>query len=224
MEKKEIKTGLPLLVFAAICVIAIPFIIFSAFSLNSESVNAQIIKEQDLGFDYRGNALFKSRDNLGFEYLKGASTQRTLYDYYSLRQYHGSPPFIPHKITEEKIENANCMSCHEKGGWSQEFKLNTPLTPHPEQTNCIQCHMKPLEIPLFKEIDWVSNRPPILGRSYLPGAPVPIPHGLQNRGNCIACHVGPGTIDVIRSDHPDRGNCRQCHVSDLPAATFGSER
>jgi cytochrome c-type protein NapB len=222
MKAAESKSGIFLPVLAIFCVVAIPIIVISAFSSRSEGAGEKIIEPQSLDFDHRGDSLFKSRDELAPEYMKGSSTHRTLPDYYSLRQYHGSPPYIPHDITEKKIENVNCLSCHEKGGWSHEFKLNTPLTPHPDQINCIQCHMKTQEITLFKETDWISNKPPVLGRSYLPGAPVPVPHSLQGRGNCIACHVGPGAIDAIRSDHPDRGNCRQCHLADMTQSILSS--
>ena len=218
--KTEIKKGIPLLVLAGIFIIAIPFIVISASSSGPEDAGGQVFERPSLDFDHRGDVLFKSREEMAPEYLKGNSTQRTLNDYYSLRQYLGSPPVISHRITDEKIENVNCLSCQEKGGWSQEFNLNTPLTPHPEQVSCIQCHVKPQEVLLFKDIEWISTRPPLLGRAYLPGAPVPVPHDLEGRGNCTACHLGPGSIDAIRSSHPERGNCRQCHVPDMQAASF----
>jgi hypothetical protein len=43
--------------------------------------------------------------------------------------------------------------------------------------------------------------PSRLGRSELPGAPPPIPHELQMRGNCIACRAGPGAVSTIRVEH-----------------------
>jgi cytochrome c-type protein NapB len=61
---------------------------------------------------------------------------------------------------------------------------------------------------------WLSRPPPKLGRAYLPGSPPPIAHSLQMRENCIACHVGPGAVEGIRTTHASRGNCRQCHVPD----------
>jgi cytochrome c-type protein NapB len=66
----------------------------------------------------------------------------------------------------------------------------------------------------------MSIMPPRLGRAALPGAPPPVPHDLQMRGNCIACHVGPGTVVAIRVEHPSRGNCRQCHVPESNAPLF----
>jgi len=224
MNKPDPKIGKLFLTIAGICIIAIPFIVLSALSYEPEEAAEPIIEIQDMTFDHGGDRIFKNHDELASEYLKGNSTQRTLTEYYSLRQYIGSPPYIPHRVDDERITKIDCLSCHEKGGWSEELKLNTPLTPHPEQINCIQCHVKVQSVPLFKKIDWISSPPPRLGRSHLPGAPVPIPHDLQTRGNCIACHIGPGAVTAIRVDHPERGNCRQCHVPDFPVMTYERDR
>jgi cytochrome c-type protein NapB len=147
-------------------------------------------------------------------------TGRTLSEYYSRRQYPGSPPFIPHKVEEPDLAPIECLTCHARGGWTEELKRNTPLTPHPEQVACRQCHVTVTEAELFAENDWMSVAPPRLGRASLPGAPLPIPHELQMRGNCIACHVGPGAVAAIRVEHPSRGNCRQCHVPETNVEPF----
>jgi cytochrome c-type protein NapB len=47
-------------------------------------------------------------------------------------------------------------------------------------------------------------------------SPPLIPHDLQLRGNCLACHAGPGGVEEIRSTHPERANCRQCHLPSAP--------
>ena len=65
---------------------------------------------------------------------------------------------------------------------------------------------------LFQEIDWKPLDPPKIGRSALGGSPPPIPHSLQLRENCLACHGGAAAVRGIRSSHPERINCRQCHV------------
>ena len=53
------------------------------------------------------------------------------------------------------------------------------------------------------------------------GSPPPIPHALQMRENCLACHAGPGAVLEIRSTHPERWNCRQCHALGAePVAAF----
>ena len=43
-----------------------------------------------------------------------------------------------------------------------------------------------------------------------------IPHDLQLRGNCLACHAGPAAVEEIRTAHPERTNCRQCHLTAPP--------
>lgn len=220
MEKKDQKIGRLFIVFAGICVLALPFVLISAFSYEPEEIDSAVLESQGRDFDHNGNAIFEDYDKMSRAYLEGTSTERTLNAYYSLRQYPGSPPMIPHKVEDEQNEKMDCLACHEKGGWTEELKRNTPITPHPEQTSCRQCHAKPTTDQLFVENNWVSMPPPLLGRSYLPGAPPPTPHDLLRRGNCIACHVGPGAVTAIRVEHPSRGNCRQCHVPDLEKTSF----
>ncbi len=170
-------------------------------------------------FDYNGAALYKDYDRISREYMKSKPTGRTLSDYYSRRQYPGAPPEIPHPL-QAHSEKLDCLNCHADGGWTQALKRITPVTPHPELVSCMQCHLRPVTDDLFRATDWKSVHPPLLGRSYLPGAPLPIPHDLQMRGNCIPCHVGPGTVPVFRVEHPTRGNCRQCHLPNTPVEPF----
>jgi cytochrome c-type protein NapB len=200
--------------------VALPFIVFSAFSFESKEKKTEVIQTRGEPFDQNGEAVFISYDRLSKDYLEGTSTERTLGEYYSRRQYPGSPPVIPHKVEEADLAPVECLACHARGGWTEELKRHTPLTPHPEQEACRQCHVTMSEAGLFAGTDWMSVAPPRLGRSSLPGAPPPIPHELQMRGNCIACHVGPGAVAVIRVEHPSRGNCRQCHVPDAYAEPF----
>ncbi len=216
MEKSNQKIGKLFLIFAGICVIALPFIVLSALSYKPKEIEAAEIEAQSRDFDQNGNAIFENYDQITRDYLEGASTERTLNEYYSRRQYLGSPPFIPHKV-EAKIE---CLACHARGGWTEELKRNTPITPHPEQIYCRQCHVEMMADNLFVANNWMGFSPPRLGRSHLPGAPPPIPHDLQMRGNCIACHVGPGAVTTIRVEHASRGNCRQCHVPEFTTETF----
>jgi cytochrome c-type protein NapB len=222
------KPGKIFLIFAGLCVMALPFIIFAAISYESPAiVEAQtqtaLIEHQSLDFDNKGKTVFETHDQMSMEYIEGISTERTLEAFYMLRQYPGSPPYIPHKDLAADGVEMECLTCHAKGGWSAELKGNTPVTPHPEQISCRQCHVKTIVDSLFVDTDWMSIMPPKLGRSHLPGAPPPIVHDLQSRGNCIACHVGPGTVSAIRVDHPTRGNCRQCHVPDLYPGFFQRE-
>lgn len=215
-EKPNPKIGKLFLLFAFLGVLSLPVIIFQAFSVTTGEVLAKVNTANISDFDHQAKQLFGIYNQTTPAYMDGTSTSRTLDYYYSLRQYPGSPPFVPHDLVVEKGVEQTCLSCHERGGFTQSMNRFTPVTPHPQHTYCGQCHMKTITETLFKENDWVSVQPPILGRSALPGSPPPIAHSLQMRENCIACHVGPGTVVPIRVEHPMRGNCRQCHV---PAET-----
>lgn len=220
MEKSDQKVGKVFLIFAGICIVALPLIVFSAFSSEPLEMQTTTAQTRDMDFDENGKAIFVNFDQISKDYLEGTSTGRTLSEYYSRRQYPGSPPFIPHKVEEPDLAPIECLTCHARGGWTEELKKNTPITPHPEQVTCRQCHVTVTEAELFVESDWMSVPPPRLGRASLPGAPLPIPHELQMRGNCIACHVGPGAVAAIRVEHPSRGNCRQCHVPETNVEPF----
>jgi cytochrome c-type protein NapB len=214
MEKSDQKLGKVFLIFAGICIVALPLIVFSAFSSGPQEMEgeAAVTQTRNMDFDNNGKAVFVNFDRISKDYLEGTSTARTLDEFYSRRQYPGSPPFIPHKVEAADLAPVDCLTCHARGGWTEELKKNTPITPHPEREACRQCHVTSNEVKLFVETNWMSVAPPRLGRAALPGAPPPIPHDIQMRGNCIACHVGPGTVATIRVEHPSRGNCRQCHV------------
>jgi nitrate reductase (cytochrome), electron transfer subunit len=220
--RNQLKKGRVFLIFAGICILALPLVVLAAFSQNEGEAppKAQPAAAQPMDFDYQGRAVFENYDRIVQAYLAGHSTERTLEAYYSRRQYPGAPPVIPHKVEDNDGQKMACLACHEKGGWTAELKRHTPLTPHPEQTACRQCHLPESQQALFQPNIWMSVSPPVLGRAYLPGGPPPIPHDLQMRGNCIACHVGPGAVTAIRVQHEARGNCRQCHVPDLYGGLF----
>jgi cytochrome c-type protein NapB len=163
-------------------------------------------------FDSRGSEVYEGYERMNEAYRSGGSSDRTLPDFYARRQYPGSPPFIPHPAEEVFGSEINCLACHKSGGWVEKYQRHAPLTPHPEKTYCRQCHVELTTIELFRETDWMSIPPPRLGGSWLPGSPPPVPHALQMRENCLACHAGPGAVTSIRSEHAERGNCRQCHL------------
>lgn len=220
METSDKKVGKLFLVFAGLCLIALPLVVISAFSFQPEEMETAAIEAPRLDFDENGEAVFIHYDALSAEYLAGVSSERTLAAYYSRRQYPGSPPYIPHAVEAPDLARIECLACHARGGWSQELKRHTPITPHPEQEACRQCHVAQTTAKLFVDIDWRSVPTPRLGRSELPGAPPPIVHELQMRGDCIACHVGPAAVGAIRVEHPSRGNCRQCHVPETDVKPF----
>jgi len=165
---------------------------------------------------------------------RGAAHPRTLATTRALRAYPGAPPRVPHGLTSEEFRTTECNTCHQRGGYSQRFGTYAPVTPHPEMRACLQCHAtdnlvvgvalpgrdpdgvcRQCHVPgtrreVVRALDWQSAPWPLLARASI--EPPPIPHDLQLRGNCLACHMGPGAIAEIRMTHADHANCRQCHV------------
>lgn len=171
-----------------------------------------------LGFDADGAKIFDRFNSTPLAAMTGTDGKRTLNSFYELRQYPGSPPRIPHVVKPSFAGDPDsCLACHGLGGYDVVLDAYAPVTPHPENENCFQCHVQGRTEKLFVESDWQSISPPRLGRSQLGGSPPPIPHSLQLREDCIACHTGPGAVAEIRVEHGSRGNCRQCHVA-APAA------
>lgn len=138
---------------------------------------------------------------------------RSLNEYYSNRAYPGAPPYIPHPLlSEQGIGGQSCLQCHENGGYVEQFNAFTPVTPHPEMLNCKQCHVAPKNNGVFVATNWDKMEHPEIEGAALEGSPPVIPHGLQMRENCLACHAGPAAPKEIKVSHPTRVNCRQCHV------------
>ncbi|WP_161630004.1 cytochrome c3 family protein [Desulfogranum mediterraneum] len=210
MMKQSEKRGWVGPCIAACCILG------AAVTIGSPKHSAAI----DLGnFDHQGQKVFRSYEATPETYLAADSGDRNLARFYELRQYPGSPPRIPHGVEASfSGDESNCLSCHGKGGYSPEFGKFVPVTPHPENTLCYQCHARVITEKAFGESDWQSIRPPRLGRSFLSSSPPPIPHSLQLRENCISCHTGPGAVVEIRVEHSSRGNCRQCHVPAVQTA------
>ncbi len=161
---------------------------------------------------------------------------RSMAIYRRLRAYPGAPPRIPHSLTREEAMGGHCNSCHERGGFVERFAAYAPITPHPERSHCLQCHVADDRLlglpypdggpdavcaqchvmeaspPELVALDWPEPRWPATGQVALPGAPPAIPHDFHHRGNCLACHGGPSAVAEIRTSHPERANCRQCHL------------
>lgn len=147
---------------------------------------------------------------------------RTLETFYALRAYPGAPPYVPHPIADAtSYGDRTCLSCHAQGGWAPDFEAYAPVTPHPELASCLMCHV-PMASgrPTVAAAGWHPMEPPPIRRVALPGGPPPVPHGLQMRENCLACHAGPAAVAEIRTTHPERVNCRQCHVLAVGSAAF----
>jgi len=193
-----------------ICVAILGCVGLSLFSIQTAAADSQVPSN----FDNQGKKIFTAQRETPNQNLTADSGGRNLADFYSLRQYPGSPPRIPHKVDLSfSGSQTDCLSCHEKGGFSPEFGTFAPVTPHPENSLCNQCHAQVITEELFVETDWKSIQPPRLGQSFLSSSPPPVPHSLQLRENCIACHTGPAAVAEIRITHAARGDCRQCHVA-----------
>ena len=173
---------------------------------------------------------------------KRAAHPRTRVTYNALRAYAGAPPRVPHGLTPNEFRIGGCNTCHERGGYSQRFGAYVPVTPHPEMGACLQCHvgdakLMAIELPSAEPSDrcrqchapgamrwrestpnWRGLAPSVVVRTELVGAPPPIPHDLQLRENCLACHAAPGGVVEFRTPHPERANCRQCHLTTSESA------
>ena len=141
------------------------------------------------GFDSGGEKIFNRYNETPLSALSGTDGRRNLNSFYELRQYPGSPPRIPHKVFPSFSDEAEeCLACHGRGGYGVKLDAYAPVTPHPENELCYQCHVPKLTDILFVETNWLSISPPRLGNSQMGGSPPPIPHSLQLREDCIACH------------------------------------
>lgn len=155
------------------------------------------------------------RSEFALDYTKmpvDKNHQRSLDTYYNNRAYYGAPPSIPHEVSERNMGGNSCLKCHENGGYTAKLKKYAPVTPHPELVNCRQCHVPQHTNGLFKSANLEKLDAPKIGNNALLGSPPIIPHQIQMRENCLACHAGPSAPKEIRVTHPDRVNCRQCHV------------
>ncbi len=148
-------------------------------------------------------------------YQNAAWTEtRTLAGFYTRRAYPGAPPVIPHPTdNDQTIGGRDCLRCHGDGGYVPKFGAFSPVVPHPELVSCRQCHVSLRTEGRFRATNWSTVAAPPIGGAALPGGPPPIPHRLQMRENCLACHTGPGAVVELHMDHPERVNCRQCHAA-----------
>jgi hypothetical protein len=180
-------------------------------------------------------------------YRRPDAHPRTLATYRALRAYPGAPPRVPHGLTPDEFRGTVCNTCHERGGYSPRFGAYVPLVPHPELTSCLQCHATDIALvgvalPDSRRdalchqchstvrtassehgVDWQPAAWPRVGGGAADGTPPEIPHDLQLRGNCLACHMGPAAVAEIRTSHPERSNCRQCHLA-LQDPSSGGEK
>ena len=163
--------------------------------------------------DLVDNGVFQSSEMNFWQGAVENAEGKNLEKYYENRAYPGAPPKIPHpSVGVEGIGEKTCLQCHENGGYVEKFKAFAPVTPHPEYISCRQCHVDSNTKDEFVGTNWVKMMPPVLNNKALISSPPVIPHGLQLRENCLACHGGENTPQPLKVNHPERFNCLQCHV------------
>jgi nitrate reductase cytochrome c-type subunit len=142
------------------------------------------------------------------------------------RAYEGAPPVIPHKPL-----GAACVTCHTETGKPVPELGLAPANPHQAPAdrgrtqNCRQCHVFQRSTESFVANSFDGLRSASLrGERLYPGAPPLIPHSLQMRQSCNACHSGPAARSEIVCSHPQRANCRQCHLAKSAASLFPERR
>jgi len=137
------------------------------------------------------------------------------------RAYDGAPPTMPHPDP-----GAECAACHDGDGQATGAAF-APPSPHVGTSEeaatrrCRQCHVFVATDGTFVDSRFVGLPQNLRrGGRATPGAPPTIPHRLQMRTNCVACHAGPGAREEVRTPHPERTRCRQCHVPVADTTTF----
>lgn len=136
-------------------------------------------------------------------------SHRTLAVYYSRREFYGGPPVIPHEV-DPADSNTNCLDCHEEGGYYDEYQAWIPPTPHPGFRNCNACHVVDTSARDTSEAMLARIAPPALAPDGSKKA-MRMPHTLQLRENCLACHGTAAAPAEIRTPHPQRKKCQMCH-------------
>ena len=143
-----------------------------------------------------------------------AAVARSTGERATTRAYDGAPPTIPHDAAV-----GSCVTCHDQDGSQIDGVGVAPASPHGEgaaagaMQRCRQCHVPVETVALFVASRFTGlPQGPWKGGRATPGAPPTIPHPLQLRENCLACHAGPAARAEIRTSHPERVRCRQCHV------------
>ena len=127
----------------------------------------------------------------------------------------GQPNPVPHPITAD----TNCLTCH-----GAEGVIPAPAS-HADfdTTMCTQCHQATME----EQPTPASDAPtPEAGATVAPtepaasGGPPAIPHSLDGRDNCLACHA-TGGVKPYPADHEGRtvDQCQMCHQPAEATAT-----
>jgi cytochrome c-type protein NapB len=138
------------------------------------------------------------------------------------RAFDGAPPVIPHQNF-----GMSCVQCHKTEGVDLPGVGFAPPMPHDSTpglsaiSRCTQCHVFRLTPDTFRPSEFAGLRQDLRkGRRQNPFAPPVMPHAVQMRENCLACHSGPAAREEIRCPHPERPRCSQCHVPSTTPSDF----
>lgn len=138
------------------------------------------------------------------------------------RAYDGAPPTIPHAPM-----GAECIACHNDRGIAVPGVGFAPPSPHEltpgisSTSRCEQCHVYKRSDELFVQSEFVPLAQDLRrGTRLYAGAPPVMPHAMNMRENCQACHAGLAAREEIRCSHPERERCGQCHVPSTTTAPF----
>ncbi len=141
------------------------------------------------------------------------------------RAYDGAPPVAPHSDF-----GMTCTQCHNEIGLEVPDVGYAPPSPHEltagmsAMSRCRQCHVFQQTTDLFVANAFDGLRQDLRrGRRLNDLSPPVIPHKLQMRENCSACHAGVAAREEIRTSHPERARCVQCHVPQTTRTEFRSQ-
>lgn len=130
------------------------------------------------------------------------------------RLFVGAPPVVAHPP-----QSGKCVTCHTPEGSHKPPLGFAPANPHTktpgmsEESRCRQCHAFKHTSDEFVGSDFEHlSLTRTRGSRAHSTAPPTIPHLLNMRGDCNACHSGPSARPEIRCTHPERSRCTQCHV------------
>lgn len=136
--------------------------------------------------------------------------ERSANDRKNLRAFYTAPPVIPHEV--ESRDSKDCLRCHATVTDLGSGRI-AMATPHPQFTNCQQCHVsKDLSGLLQVDNSWRGLEEPQYGERWSGVSPPMIPHRTFLRENCLSCHGAEHPNMRMRTPHPNRTSCTQCHV------------
>ena len=217
-----------LIIISLFSVLMLTFIIIGGYSFQTSKEEAHTpLISNSTTYSIPSEIGVFERSEFALDYLNipdDDKHKRSLNTYYKNRAFYGAPPSIPHEVEDDRnMGDKSCLKCHENGGFVKKYKAYTPVTPHPQFVNCRQCHVPQNTNSVFVATNWKNVSVPELNNAALEGSPPVIPHQLQLRENCLACHAGPAAPVEIKVSHPDRINCRQCHVPGNMGITVSDE-